>query len=178
MNTSVPAIQLRLEGAGWSCLTICGADASHQIDGISYLTNALDDLVRLGLDLATDRGWGTAQFEHEPGATLLIGETGWWTGNSWESGARLSAVANPQETKLTWSQWRELQRLFVVDFVNRDALAGELLRCAEAVLSEHGIDGYAEQWGGALAFPTRGVAALKSALHTKAVSALDWGGGK
>lgn len=162
---SIPEVIFDLGEYGWADLLILADGAQHRIDGVSYLTNALDDLLRVGLEVALDRGWSTAQFEHEPGATLLIAETGWWDGSGWVTGARLSAIDNPEGREMPWSEWHKKERLFVVHFADRDALANALLQAGERILSTHGVEGYAQRWI-MLGFPIRALAALRVALDT------------
>lgn len=166
MKADAREVIFHLGEHGWADLLVVADGAQHEINGVSYLTNVLDDLLRVGLEIALDRGWSTAQFEHEPGATTLIAETGWWEGRSWVRGARLSAIDNPDEREMPWSEWHKKERLFVVHFADRDALASALLQAGERTLSAHGIDGYSERWIGMLGFPTRALAALRVALAT------------
>lgn len=165
-----PQISFHLGEAGWADLTIDDETKPQAIRGISYLSDALDDLLRLGIDVATDRGYGISQFFHEPGSTILFAETGWWDGDDWVRGVRLSAVDGEDYggAEPTWRVLYAAERKFVVHFPSRDALASAVLAAGRHVLQTWNIDGYSQRWSGRLGFPLRGLAALQAALSTEA----------
>ena len=154
-----------IEGAGWARIEISADSVSHTIEGISYLTNALDDLLRMGIDIATDRGWSTALFDHEPRQTVLAAETSWFENGEPFDGARLSSFdAGPTADTITWRQLIDAPRDFALQVGSRDELARIFLKAGERVWDQHGDVGYRKLWGGRLAFPVRAMKALKSAL--------------
>jgi hypothetical protein len=169
-------LELILEGAGWGRIEITSGDSQHVIPGISYLSNALDDLLRVGIDVATDRGYGLAQFFHEPGSTILVAETGWWEDGAWLRGARLSTFLGPEfgEGEPTWKMAHETPRAFVVDCGSRDELARVFLDAAISVRENHGEDGYHKLWNGQLGYPRRAVAALEAALALPSLEVEPW----
>jgi hypothetical protein len=173
-----PRLTFRLKPNGWAELFVDTGEAQYFVTGISYLSNALDDLLRVGLSVATHHSIATAQLFHEPGSTLLVAETSWWTGGDWESGARLSVIDDPDPAEDGRGSCRptESPRRFCVSYSSPDKLALALLRMAEAVEAEHGHRGYAALWRGALGFPVRAVAALREALAAPASERLDYGG--
>ena len=168
-------LELILKGAGWADIQIADGEQLHTIRGVSYLSDALDDLVRIGIDIATDRGYGMAQFFHEPGSTVLIAETGWWEQDEWQSGARLSTFPGPEfaDAEPTWRMAHEAPRDFVMHCASRDELARIFLGAALSVLERHGEAGYADSWNGRRGFPRRAIAALKAALDVNAAERLD-----
>jgi hypothetical protein len=165
-----PHLQLVLSGPGWASLKIEVGTEHHTIDHISYLSDALGDLVRIGIDIATDKGWSFAQFFHEPGSTILAAETGWWDDGQWVRGARLSAFAGKEfgGESPTWRTLHESARDFVVHMADRDELASLFLGCARDIFVRYGEDGYSAKWTGEKRFPRRAVAALEAALSTPA----------
>ena len=170
-----PKLDFILEGAGWASIEISAGEFTRRIEGISYTTDALDDLLRMGIDIATDKGWSFAQFDHEPGATTLVAETGWWENDDPVSGARLSAFKLVPGTQgITWSVIHKSARDFILPVRSRDELATLFLRAAERVLERHGEDGYAKAWAGRLAFPIRAMKALDAALNSPASPPLHY----
>ena len=155
-----------LKGAGWASLQISADSFNHEIGSISYLSNALDDLLRMGIDIATDKGWTFAQFDHEPSTTVLVAETGWWENDGWVVGARLSSIRDSDVpgSGITWNVIHKAKRDFVVQLSSRDELAATFLGTAKRVLEVHGEDGYRRSWGGQLGFPMRAMVALETAL--------------
>jgi hypothetical protein len=155
-----------LDGAGWATLEINGDDFSRRIEGISYITDALDDLLRMGIDIATDKGWSFAQFDHEPATTILVAETGWSEDQEWKIGARLSSFSRHESLPhaVTWNDVHTAKRDFVLPLSSRDELARMFLGMAERVRQRYGESDYQVKWGGRLPFPTRAMVALKAAL--------------
>ncbi|HVF37989.1 MAG TPA: hypothetical protein VNA29_08635 [Sphingomicrobium sp.] len=160
-------LRFNLQGRGWASLEVQNGSTKTVIESISYLTNALDDLVRMGLDVATDKAFAFARFDHEPAETILIAETGWWEGNDWHQGGRLSVVREvPSEFEPNWN-WRQTANAeSFFDVQSRDDLARLFLDLALRVREEHGEEGYSKLWCGQLGFPRRSVAALEIALST------------
>jgi hypothetical protein len=171
-----PTLHFKLRGAGWAELEISSEHSCAIIPSISYCTNALDDLVRIGINIATDKGFGAAVFDHEPATSVLVGETAWLQDDSWHRGARLSVVRDLSERVEPTFQWRaSVQADFVLELASRDELARLFLDAALEVRREHGEQGYREQWGGALGYPTRAVAALEAALLTAPHEVVPYG---
>ena len=136
------------------------------IEGISYCTDALDDLVRVGLDIATGKGIAAAIFDHEPALTALVAETAWTDGNDWHQEARLSVIQNLQTPIEPTFEWREsVEADFLFSVSSRDELARLFLDAALRVWEAHGAEGYRQLWGGRMGFPRRAVAALEAALN-------------
>lgn len=161
-----PTITFNLAGAGWADLVIEGDFGRHVVSGISYLSDALDDLLRLGIEVATDKGHGIARFYHEPGETVLFAEIGWWTDRTWTTGSRLSTIAGPGygESEPGWHELHDRVREFLIEFGSRDALATAIRDAGQRVLEAHGCVGYSQRWNGRLGFPLRALAALDAAL--------------
>jgi hypothetical protein len=166
------SLNFKLKGAGWADLEIVVGDSTTVIDAISYCTNALGDLVRMGIDIATDKGFGATIFDHEPALSVLVAETAWLEQNTWGRGARLSVVRNlpnPPEASFKWRASVEADAVF--DVGSRDELARLFLDMALRVRQEHGEEGYQRLWGRQFSFPRRAVAALEAALNCPEPSA-------
>lgn len=172
------SIELDLTGSGWADLLIAQGDERHRIANISYLSDALDDILRVGIEIATDRGFGMATFFHEPGSTILVAETIWWEDQQWNSGSRLGAIATATDfgdPTPTWRDVRGLKRDFLVHFASRDEMARALLDVAEKIEERIGVEGYSERWTGRLGFPVRAVAGLRAALGVKSIGIEPYG---
>jgi len=175
---SALALDFTIAGAGWASLTIRKGGQLHEIDGISYLTDALDDLLRLGIAMATGRAFAWVQFEHEPGSTVLLAENGWLEGTDWATGRRLCAIPWPSsgEREPSWKSLQESEREFIVELGSPDELPEAILAAADRVEQELGADGYSKRWTGRLGFPSRAVAALRAALATPSMPEENWRG--
>jgi hypothetical protein len=164
IRASEVSLTFSLEGAGWASLSIKQDSTHHAIRGLSYLTDALDDLLRCGIGIATGRSYACASFAMEPGSHVLVAESGWWEGSDWKVGARLSAFYMNEDGEPLWQTIHSAKRDWVVHAPSCDNLANAIANCAEAVLEKHGVDGYRELWQGRLGFPMRGLTALRAAL--------------
>lgn len=176
--SSVLDLDFRIGGAGWADLTIRKGSLLYEIEGISYLTDALDDLLRLGIAMATDRFYAWAQFAHEPGSTVLLAEHGWLEPTDRATRCRLSALPWPDahEREPTWSNLQKAERAFFLNLESRDELPAAILASADRIHRDLGVDGYSKQWSGRLGFPSRAVAALRAALATPSIPGENWGG--
>ena len=169
-------LDFKLKGAGWANLEIVSAETTTIVEAISYCTDALDDLVRIGINIATDKGIGGAIFNHEPALSAVVGETSWIEDNNWVSGARLSVIRDLQSWIEPSFHWRAaVDADFVIDVGSRDEMARLFLEMALRVRAEHGEDGYEELWAGRLRYPRRAVAALEAALNCAAGSSYNYG---
>jgi len=166
MNTGDDVrLEFVLSGAGWACLEIWSGGEKKEIDGISYLTDALDDIVRIGINIATEKGIGAAIFEHEPALSALVAETAWIEDNNWHLGARLSVIRDlPQWVEPNFKWRASVEADFVAHLGSRDELARLFLDAALRVRQEHGEEGYSQLWGGRTGYPRRAVVALEAAL--------------
>jgi hypothetical protein len=148
-------------------LEIVSGQVSTIIPSISYCTDALDDLVRIGINIATGKGFGAAIFDHEPALTALVAETAWIEDNDWRSGARLSVIRDLPSSIEPDFRWRaSVEADFVANLDSPDELARLFLDVALRVREEHGEEGYHKLWNGMAGFPRRAVAALGAALST------------
>jgi hypothetical protein len=165
-----------LKGAGWANLEIVSGKATTVVEGISYCTNALDDLVRTGLDIATEKGIGGAIFDHEPALSALVADTSWIENDDWHSGARLSVIRNLSgwvEPSFRWRASVEAEAVFHLE--SQDELARLFLDMALGVRQEHGEDGYEKLWAGQRRYPRRAVTALEAALALPADTPYNYG---
>ncbi|HEY5720881.1 MAG TPA: hypothetical protein VIT45_01025 [Allosphingosinicella sp.] len=169
-------IEFVLGEAGWADLIIRDETQRHEINDISYLSDVLDDLIRLGIDVATNRGFAFAQFFHEPGSTILVAESRCSDDGALKAGRRLSAVEGSElgGGPPNWHRVLELERKFIVELDSGDEIAQAILAAAERVERDVGIENYSKQWNGRLGFPSRAVAALRAALNTPGSSIENW----
>ena len=68
-------IDFTLRGVGSAKIDLRIGSKVYVIDGASYTTDALGDLVRMALQIATGAATATASFDHEPAESRL------WTHN-------------------------------------------------------------------------------------------------
>jgi hypothetical protein len=68
---------MELSSHGWACLHFRNGDRFHLIDGASYVTDILGDLVRTAVDVVSYSWRSAMSLENEPGEWRLIceGET-------------------------------------------------------------------------------------------------------
>jgi hypothetical protein len=66
------SVEFRVTGAGWADLVLQFDDKSLTLRGISYTTDALGDLVRAALMIATGAYSAQVSFDNEPGEHRLV----------------------------------------------------------------------------------------------------------
>jgi hypothetical protein len=159
-NDTDVSLKFEIIGEGWGDLVLNIGSQSFRMDGISYTTDALGDLVRMALMIATGAWTARASFDREPIEWRFI------AGNVWD-----------EEPK----QWREgfwLRIFEFEDIYNRSPdteghlafeikcgpseFARAVYVCAQKFIVEYGAEKY--DWGGN-PFPTRAIVALKAAIE-------------
>jgi hypothetical protein len=150
-------IQYELGQNGWSRLQLHIGTASVVVGPFGYCTDALGDLIRAALMIATSGVGGEVIFDGEPTQwRLVIGP--YWNPSQpgWTDFSLRVFMANPA------SQEPEFEaQCSPYSFVQA------VLRVAQTVWDEHGIDGYDKAWGGPCGFPLRAFTALKAALSVQ-----------
>jgi hypothetical protein len=152
-------IDLRLTGSGWAELELRSGHQSFTVDGVSYTTDALGDLLRAALMIATGAWSASVSFDGEPRESRLI------AGNFWDAASRrrrfcvrvleFADIASKQPDE-------EGVPVFEAECEARDFAAA--VRDAARRLWEVGADGY--RWRD-IPFPLRALRALETALATK-----------
>ncbi len=74
---------------GWAVCELTVDGASHRMAAVSDTTDALGDLVRAALMIATGASRATASFDAEPVETRWVLETAWVEDERWENGFRI-----------------------------------------------------------------------------------------
>ena len=158
------SIDYQLGQHGCSKFRLTVGAASVVVGRFGYCTDALGDLVRAALMIATS-GWrAEASFDGEPVEWRLI------AGSYWDP------------TRQDWTDFR--LRILQFPFVTPhkpesdghkvfeapctpDSFVRAVLRAAQAVWEEYGADGYDRLWGGPCGFPLRALSALKEAMSVQ-----------
>ena len=156
---------------GWSSFTLRADGHAIEIGRFGYCTDALGDLIRAALLVATAAPRAEARFDGEPAEwRLILGEpTGWVLVTDWAArppppppGVRLRV--------LTFDSYLldapDEKGTAVLDtYVTGDAFARAVQEAAWSVWDTHGPCGYTELWTGSKGFPLRALKALDVALE-------------
>jgi hypothetical protein len=149
------AIDFRLTDAGWADCDLSVGDKAFTLSGISYTTDALGDLVRLALMIATGAETATAQFDHEPAESRL-----WVYNLGGQDGFFLKVLlfgsASPNEPN-------HLGDIVFSTECNATDFSDAVLTAAKRVWEKYGAGGYT--WLD-YPFPMRALRALETALAT------------
>jgi hypothetical protein len=159
--TEVVFIDYRLGKNGWSSFQLSVGTASVVVGPFGYCTDALGDLVRAALTIATSGLRAEVSFDAEPMEWRLIAGPfpalpGW-------TDFRLRVCTFPDASGRPEA---EGYTLFEAE-CSPESFVQAVLRVAQAVWDEHGIDGYDKAWGGPCGFPLRAFAALKAAISVQ-----------
>jgi hypothetical protein len=149
------SIDYQLGQHGWSQFTLAVGAISTVVGPFGYCSDALGDLVRAALMVATS-GWrAEVVFDGEPREWRLM----------------IGAYADVDPPK--WTDFRlrvfdnalapEKDKIFEAS-CSPDSFVGAVLRAAQSVWDEYGADGYDKLWGGPNGFPLRALNALKTAI--------------
>jgi hypothetical protein len=155
-------IEYDLGDAGWSSFRLTVGTASVVVGPCSYLTDALGDLVRAALMIATTSYRAEVSFDSEPMEWRLIIQL---DAQSHRIGFRLKVLTFPS---LDYPPSPEAEGQTVFDApCSADSFARAVLGVAQAIWDEHGAEGYDKAWCGSSGFPLRGLNALKAALSVQ-----------
>jgi hypothetical protein len=144
------SINYQLGQHGWSEFQLTVGTASVVVGPFGYCSDALGDLVRAALMIATSGFQAEVLFDGEPREWRLM----------------IGSYADTIQPK-----WLDF-RLRVIDQgvttfeapCEADAFVHAVLSAAQGIWDEHGIDGYDRIWGGPKGFPLRAMSALKTAV--------------
>lgn len=145
-------IDCSITGLGWMTIVITASDVSSSPIVASYLTDALGDLLRAILVVATSGDAVEVEFEGEPQIWVL------------------SLIPDQQggaTIRIRFEGWSEAEDvpLLYEARCNIDALAKAAIDAAESIWTAYGVDGYNQSWHGDKGFPLRAMAALKAAVE-------------
>jgi len=141
------SVTFLLEGAGWATLTLTVGSAAYCLDGVSYCTNALRDLVTAALDVLKGRE-ANCLFDGEP--------------IEWELSAWPDAMPDWVELRLIENKQDKLKAR-----CEARAFAAAVCREATRILEDHGAAGYHELWV-MHPFPESELQSLQQALASTA----------
>lgn len=160
------ALAYRLTGFGWAAFDLRIGEASIEVGTFSYLTDALGDLVRATLEIATGGYRADAVFDGEPVTWRLVLQRDWNSPH-----ARSLHIAVDEFSDMAHVGETPGTALFAGS-CDAEAFARVVADAVDAVWAEFGADGYNERWA-ALdhGFPLRALTALKAALATEEPSA-------
>ena len=156
-------IDFRFTGAGWTDIEIANGDRTYLLQGLSYLTPVLDDVVRAAIQIATGAWRAHADFEMEPGIRRLGVEQAHWSGH-WVFQPRILVLdyhgseSDPRATDFT--------QICAMDIDKVEEFSTAILHAARSIRDRHGYEGYDDLWT-STPFPVRAVAALEAALATE-----------
>jgi hypothetical protein len=150
-------IDFHFRGVGWADIHLRVHDKETTINGISYTTDALGDLLRAALMTATGAWTASASFDGEPYESRLVLLCGNWDSGKWRQGffVRVLNFADiyqkqPDEEGIV---------SFVAECTGRE-FAIAVIELGNRILDK-GIQNYA--WGD-MPFPMRALRALEAAL--------------
>lgn len=154
-TVNLVSIDYDLGEVGWSSFILRVGDKSAEIGTFSYTTNALDDLIRAAITVATSAYRAELSLDGEPNEWRIILDEGW------KPDMRLRVVEFPNISP------RMDEQKGVVTFearVKRDDFAHAVQKAAHDIWDKYGEDGYRAAWIGDNGFPVRALAALDAAL--------------
>jgi hypothetical protein len=161
--TDAVCIDYQLGKNGWSRFQLSVGKASVVVGPFGYCTDALGDLVRAALMIATSGLRSEVSFDAEPMEWRLI--VGPYPALSGWADFSLRVLTFPDAGGLPLPE-AEGHKLFEAE-CSAESFVDAVLRVAEAVWDEYGADGYDRVWGGPCGFPLRALTALKAAISVQ-----------
>jgi hypothetical protein len=155
-------IQYELGQNGWSSFRLIVGTASLVVGPFGYCTDALGDLVRAALLIATSGLQADVSFDAEPMEWRLIAGPYWDAVHSHWTDFRLRVLTFPYPA----SPEAEGDKVFEAQ-CSADSFVHAVLGAAQKIWDEYGADGYDKIWGGPCGFPLRALAALKAAISVQ-----------
>ena len=152
-------IDYQLGKNGWSHFQLTVGTASLMVGPFGYCTDALGDLVRAALVIATSGLTAEVSFDAEPMEWRLI--AGPYPALSGWTDFRLRVVTFPDALGPRLSQTGG--NLLFEAQCTPESFVSAVQKTAQAVWDEYGADGYDRVWGGPCGFPLRALTALKAA---------------
>lgn len=151
------AINYQLGQHGWSEFRLTVGDASTVVGPFGYCTDALGDLLRAALIIATSGDRAEVSFDGEPTEWRLIIEVDSPRKPKVSISIRLFPARFP--TQPNWDGEKLLEGCSTAD-----SFARAVRDAAQTIWDECGADGYNSAWIGLSGFPLRALTALNSAL--------------
>lgn len=147
-------LRMTIDDAGWGDLDVTQGATHCKIEGFSYTTDALGDLVRAALLLATGQHTATVHFDGEPMEwRLIVGPH--WRDSRWQSSKlRILIFDN------IYKEAAEADGKSVLEIeCDSNAFVKAVAAMTERVLSDVGETDYEQHWG--MAFPMAALRALR-----------------
>ncbi len=150
---SAVSIAYDLGQHGWSSFELTIRDKAIDIGPFGYLTDALGDLVRAALLMATSDYRAEVRFDGEPRLWRLVVDEGW------KPELRLRVFDD------SFGEGLETDvQLAIEGHVTADDFARAVRTVAQGIWDTYGATGYDEAWTGGRGFPLQGLKALDAAL--------------
>jgi hypothetical protein len=149
-------VDFRFRGAGWADIEFRIHDQQFLIGGISYTTDAVGDLLRAALMIATGAWSASVSFDGEPHESRLV-LGGVWDRDRWRKGFFVRVIEFADIYK------KEPDERGIVSFdaeCTEREFALAVLEAGRRILAD-GVENYA--WAD-MPFPTRALRALETAL--------------
>jgi hypothetical protein len=155
------SIEFKFAGAGWADLILKIGQETFVLEGFSYTTDALGDLLRMALMIATGAWTARASFDREPIEWRLIAGNVWDDKpKRWREGFWLRVLEFPDIYK------RDRDEAGYVAFeatCEPQSFAKAVADCARRYIAQYGTEKY--EWGNN-PFPMRALTALSAAMET------------
>jgi hypothetical protein len=152
---SAVSIAYDLGQHGWSSFQLTIGDRAMDIGPFGYCTDALGDLVRAALLIATSDYRVEVRFDGEPREWRLVVDEGWKP----ELRLRVLTFDSINAERLETDG-----ELAIEGHVTADDFARAVQTMAQGIWDTYGAKGYNEAWTGRQGFPLRGLKALDAAL--------------
>ena len=158
------SIDYELGRNGWSQFRLTVGTASVVVGPFGYCSDALGDLVRAALMIATS-GWrAEVSFDAEPMEWRLLIGAYVDPGPRWTD-FRLRVLTFPSLDFPPIPE-HDGNKVFEVE-CSPDSFVQAVLGAAQDVWDRYGADGYDQIWGGPRGFPVRALSALKTAVSVR-----------
>lgn len=169
-------ISANWRGYGWADFSISASEKSVDLPSISYLCDPLGEFVRAALDCAIGRPHASVVLQQEPGAYSVQIDRCEHSldepieddqGPIWAYHTRCLRVIDLGREELFPLKGASGQVLLEYGTRDLDAFSAAVLAFVDKIIAEHGVKGWRALWApDCVAFPERGVAALRAAMAT------------
>lgn len=156
MSTVPISFEISGVQSGWAIMDVCAGDASYRIDGFSYTTDAFDDLVRFGVDIALNAHRAEIILDGEPsGWSLSFHRT-----RDARSGGAVETFCVHEIDNVYEENSPRAEALRAN--VSRDQVSAAIEAGLSRLEADMGVENFEAAW--MQAYPVRGMAALRAAL--------------
>jgi len=162
MTSASISIDYDLGRSGWSKFTLTVGDRSTKVGAFSYCTDALGDLVRAALAMATGADRAEVRLDLEPDQQWLIFQRA-----NRSSGLGGSCSVTVLELEELDGLPQRPGRALLEATARVETMARAVADAAQAVWDRHGADEYNTLWMGDRGFPLSALRALQCALEVE-----------